>query len=336
VFLQAAEQSRTPPPATRSIAILERGATTLERSFPVHLALVRFLIEGGLWRRAEERAVRAAELGPLDPEIRYLVGFCRMRQDRDREAIEALEQSLALGETIPARALLEQIRHSLATQEGMKEQRLSHFNVRYDGETHEAVGREVLRVLDRHYATLVQTFGHELETVVPVILYSNRSYYDATGAPAWSGGQYSHLDGRISLPIGGISGVLPADADGALLHELAHAFIHDMGGSSVPREIHEGLAQFVEGERCEGGRLSSQELAAVFTGRRNDVAAFYIGSLCFVEHLHRQRGQGGLNDLLLETRKTQSVDASFDRIYGRTFADSLGRWQADMHQRHGR
>jgi hypothetical protein len=38
----------------------------------------------------------------------------------------------------------------------MAERRLSHFNVRYDGGEHEAVGREILRALEQHYATLAR------------------------------------------------------------------------------------------------------------------------------------------------------------------------------------
>ena len=43
----------------------------------------------------------------------------------------------------------------------MTEQQLAHFHVRYDGAAHEGVGREILRVLERHYATLSGTLDHQ-------------------------------------------------------------------------------------------------------------------------------------------------------------------------------
>ncbi len=334
VFLRAAELNRGPS-ASGALPILERAVEALPTSFVLLLALAQVQTETGLWPSAETSAQAALSLRPKAHDALLLLGFILMRQDRDREAKEALEASLALHDDPRARALLEQVKHSMDTQRGMTEQRLSHFNVRYDGEAHESMGREVLRVLERHYVTLVQAFSHELRTVVPVILYTNRGYYDATGAPAWSGGQYSHLDGRVSLPIGGVGSQLPADAERALLHELAHAFIHDMGGAAVPREIHEGMAQWMEGERCEGGRFSAQDLQAVAAGRRNDVAAFYIASLCFVEHLHRERGQGGLNDFLASLRETSDVERSFGRVYGRTFSASVSTWRNAMRRQHG-
>lgn len=333
LFVRAAELHKQPPPATAAMEILERATLALSSSFVVRFSLAQLETEASLWPKAERSASIAVSLNPSAPEPLALLGYLLMRQDRDREALEALQASLELREDARTRALLEQVTRSLAAQKGMTEQRLSHFHVRYDGDTLEAVGREVLRALERHYVTLVLTFSHELETTVPVILYTNRSYYDATGAPAWSGGAYSHLDGRISLPIGGVTGGLPVDADRALIHELAHAFVHDMGGPAVPREIHEGIAQLLEGEKCEGAR-PSQDLQIVAAGGRNDVGGFYLAALCFAEDLHRQRGQAGLNDLLHEIRSTRNIDQAFDRVYGRTYSASVAAWRADMRRRH--
>ncbi len=63
------------------------------------------------------------------------------------------------------------------------------------------MGREILRVLDRHFALLVRTLDHEPEARIPVILLSRESYAAATGAPGWSGGLYDSFDGRVRIPI---------------------------------------------------------------------------------------------------------------------------------------
>ena len=103
---------------------------------------------------------------------------------------------------------------------------------RYDGEEHEAVGRAVLRVLDRHYATLVRTLDHQPGSPIAVILLSRESYAAATGAPGWSGGLYDSFDGRVRIPIGGLTPALTPEMDDTLLHELTH--LHSRISSNLP------------------------------------------------------------------------------------------------------
>ena len=109
----------------------------------------------------------------------------------------------------------------------MAERRLAHFNVRYDGEEHEAVGREILRALERHYATLASALDYEPTNTITVILFTKEGYYNASGAPAWSGGVYDNIDGRIRVPVGGLTSSLTPDMDQTLIHELTHAFVAD-------------------------------------------------------------------------------------------------------------
>ena len=87
----------------------------------------------------------------------------------------------------------------------MTEQQLSHFHVRYDGDAHEDVGREILRALERHYATLAGALDHQPPADHPGDpLLASRPTTTPAGAPAWSGGVFDHLDGRIRVPIGGL------------------------------------------------------------------------------------------------------------------------------------
>ena len=197
-----------------------------------------------------------------------------MRQDRNREAVELLNGFLATTEDAEARALLARIQHDSAAEKSLSEAKLAHFHVRYDGEAHEDVGREILRLLDRHYATLARSFDHEPGQPIPVILLSRESYYDATGAPAWSGGQYDSFDGRVRIPIGGLSAALTPELDQTLVHELTHSFVNDLSGGAAPRELHEGLAQYMEGRRI--AQLDSDRLRALANGQLAGVARLLL------------------------------------------------------------
>jgi hypothetical protein len=216
----------------------------------------------------------------------------------------------------------------------MREQKLARFNVRYDGTAHDDVGREILRTLERHYATLARVLDHEVKAPIPVVLFTEQSYYDATGAPAWSGGQYDHFDGRVRIPIGGLTPALTSDIDDVLIHELTHAFVADRSGGKAPRDIHEGLAQYMEGKRI-ARLLSDEQATALASGRVTGVGGFYLGALAFVEYLIAVRGQGGVNDLLKAMAETGDVDEAFRGVYGRDHEGTSEAWRRRFRQQQG-
>jgi hypothetical protein len=103
----------------------------------------------------------------------------------------------------------------------------------------------------------------------------------------------------------------------------------------APRDIHEGLAQFVEGKRVETV-LGATGLAQLSEGRISGVSAFYLSALAFVEQLAAERGQGGINELLRLMGETGGVDEAFRRVYGRDHAQATQAWAARLRQQHSR
>ena len=260
-------------------------------------ALVDLLLERSDWAGAETAVREWLALVPRDPDALRALAFALLRQDRNREAEEALVASLDVRDEPTTRALLTRIRAGMASERGMTEQHLAYFHVRYDGEAHEEVGRAILRALERHHSTLIRTFDHQPTATIPVILFTRQGYYDSTGAPAWSGGHFDSLDGRIRVPIGGLTASLTPDMDETLVHELTHAFVNDRTRGMAPRDLHEGLAQYMEGKRA-AAVFSPAQLQALAAGRSAGVGGFYAEALSFVEFLIAERGQGGINDLL--------------------------------------
>jgi tetratricopeptide (TPR) repeat protein len=297
-------------------------------------ALADVLLESSDWPGAEAAAREWLAFAPRDPDALRSLAFALLRQDRNREAEEALVASLDVREEPMARALLARIRSGMASEKGMTEQQLAYFHVRYDGEAHEDVGRAILRALERHHSTLVRTFDHKPAATIPVILFSRQGYYDSTGAPAWSGGHFDGLDGRIRVPIGGLTASLTADMDETLVHELTHAFVNDRTRGVAPRDLHEGLAQYMEGKRA-AAVFSPAQLQAMAAGQAAGVGGFYAESLSFVEFLIAERGQGGINDLLRAMAETGSVDEAFRQVYGRDAQGSRRAWRDRIRQRYG-
>jgi hypothetical protein len=230
--------------------------------------------------------------------------------------------------------MLDRIRKGLTDEKGMAERQLAHFHVRYDGDAHEDVGREILGALERHYATLARTLDHEPQAPVPVILFSRQAYYDASGAPAWSGGAFDSTDGRIRIPIGGLTSSLTPDMDETLLHELTHAFVADLSRGLAPRDIHEGLAQYMEGRRLNQ-TLTEAQITGLADGRFAGVSGFYLAALAYVEHLIALRGMGGMVELLRAMGETRSVDKAFVQVHGQDQKASRLAWAQKLRAQYG-
>jgi tetratricopeptide (TPR) repeat protein len=300
----------------------------------VWLVLMAVARDASDWPRAEGAARSALALDARLAAAWEGLGYALMRQDRNTEAAEALTTAVELRPHAGTQALLDRVRAGLANEKGMTEQQLSHFHVRYDGDAHEAVGREILRALERHYATLVGTLDHQPQATIPVILFTRAAYYNASGAPAWAGGNYDGVDGRVRIPIGGLTAGLTPDMDNTLLHELTHAFVYDRSRGVAPREVHEGLAQYMEGHRITS-RLSAEEMQWLADGRIQGVPGLYHGALSYVEYLLALRGMGGMNDLLKAMGDTGNADEAFKQVHGQTFAATQKAWRQRLRQQHG-
>ena len=334
VLLSAASRAKDARRFDAAATLTERALTIAPQSpRPRRMQLGLRLLTGD-WPGAEQAGRALLALSPADAEAARGCAYALLRQDRIREAVDLLAGFLSAHEDGETRTFLAKIQHDQAVEKSLEEAKLAHFHVRYDGEAHEDVGREILRVLDRHYATLARSFDHEPGQPIPVILLSKQGYYDATGAPAWSGGQYDSFDGRVRIPIGGLTAALTPDLDQTLIHELTHSFVADLSGGVAPRELHEGLAQYMEGRRI--AQLEPERLRALADGQlRGSVSGFYLGSLGLVEDLVGQRGAGGLNDLLRAMSTSGNADQAFRSVYGSDFA-TLQRQAAErLRRRYG-
>jgi hypothetical protein len=122
--------------------------------------------------------------------------------------------------------------------------------------------------------------------------------------------------------------------DQTLIHELTHAFVADRTRGIAPRELHEGLAQYMEGKRVES-LLTPRQLTALADGRVGGVMGFYFGALSFVEYLIANRGMGGINDLLKAMGETGNVDEAFRQVHGTTLRGAEQAWEQRFKQQYG-
>jgi tetratricopeptide (TPR) repeat protein len=333
-LFSTADQDRRARRYESAAAGLRKAADLRPADPAAPLALASLFVETSDWSAAETAARDALRIQPHNADALESLAFALFRQDRNREALDVLREAIDLRPSASASSLLARIEKQLQDEDGMTEQRVAHFDVRYDGEAHADVGREILRGLERHYATLAGTFDHQPKATIAVILFTQQAYYDAAGAPAWSGGAYDNFDGRIRIPVMGLDASLTPEMDGTLIHELTHAFIYDISHGVAPRNFHEGVAQYMEGKRL-ASMLGPRQLTALANGRMGGVWGFYLGSLSFAEYLFGVHGQGGINEVLRAMGDTGDLDQAFRTVYGQDYSATMQAWNDRFRQQYG-
>jgi hypothetical protein len=133
---------------------------------------------------------------------------------------------------------------------GFEERRYDRFNVMYQGRQDEALAAEATRHLNSAFWRIGQKLGTYPPNPVVVILYTEKQFRDMTRAPEWSNGQY---DGRIRVPVAGATHN-SREFEKVLTHELTHAMIASLAPDGVPNWLHEGMAQFFDGEDVAAAR----------------------------------------------------------------------------------
>jgi Peptidase MA superfamily len=153
---------------------------------------------------------------------------------------EAVDSSRVNGGRAPvgsAASARESVAHS-----SFVERPSTHFRMLFEGSAQQSIGDHVARVLEKEYSRIGRTLNTVPAETLTVILYTNRTFQDATRSPSWAGGSY---DGRLRIAVGG-SLSLP-DLDRVVAHELVHAFVASAASQRVPAWLNEGLATFLEG-----------------------------------------------------------------------------------------
>ena len=325
VHLRAAGQARAARRLPAAAEHLRRVAAVAPEA-AVEIDLVMVLLEQGRWADAEREGRSLWSHRSEDAAGPLAVAFALLRQDRAAEAHEAAQAAREVEDSERVRRMLALIQGQLASEQGMSEARHWHFHVLYEGAPNLELGRAVADRLESHYADLASLFEYEPTSTIPVILFTKERYHAVTGTGHWSGGAYSAQDGRIRIPAGGLSAAALGEIDSTLRHELVHVFVDERTGGAAPRFLHEGLAQYVEGERVTS-LLNMDTLAALADGRLDGVGGFYAEALSFGEYLVQLAGQRGVNDLLEAIGEARDADAGFRKVYGVDYKKIRADWR---------
>jgi tetratricopeptide (TPR) repeat protein len=263
-----------------------------------------------------ERAVRSA---PDSPDALTVLGYVQFAADRTQDAIRSWKHSLELRPDATVQKYLEKAQRDATAEADYTEHESSHFTLKYEGkQTSEALRGQLLATLEAEYDDLVRELGIAPRNSIPVVLYTEQSFFDVTQAPSWSGAVF---DGKLRIPINGLTSVTPELAR-VLKHELAHSFIRQLSGGRCPQWLNEGIAQAVEPKQIAHGRL----LADLFRDQREiplnalegsfmqfsstQATVAYEESLAAVQYISETYGMSDLQRILERLGQGSSTEAA--------------------------
>jgi cytochrome c-type biogenesis protein CcmH/NrfG len=263
-----------------------------------------------------ERAVRAA---PDSPDALTVLGYVQFAADHTAEAIRTWKHSLELRPDATVQKYLEKAQRDATAEADYTLHESSHFTLKYEGkQTSEALRGQLVATLEAEYDDLVRELGIAPRNSIPVVLYTEQSFFDVTQAPSWSGAVF---DGKLRIPINGLSSVTPELAR-VLKHELAHSFISQLSGGRCPQWLNEGIAQAVEPKQVSHGQL----LAELFRTQREiplnalegtfmqlssaQATVAYEESLAAVQYISDTYGMSDLQRILERLGQGSSTEAA--------------------------
>lgn len=314
--------------ADEAILLFRQGLRQTPSAPPLLKGLGVAAIHAG--RSAEAlRALEQAVSAEFDPHAALLLARLYDQRDEPREALRHLRAVLEREPTHEAaRSLLEKVERERRAESEFRRDTSPHFLVKYraaDGETR----RRVVRHLETAWERLGAQLHYRPVARLTVVLYEEAQFRDVTRVHRGVTGLF---DGKIRLPVGG---ALPPDAslERLVVHEYAHAAIHDLSRGRAPRWLQEGLAQVLEGAVAERGLRAPGTLTVAALEALVDDAdpararAGYDIALWVVEDLLNRRGMGAMRDLLVRLGRGETIAAATASVYGVRLGELESQWR---------
>jgi len=282
--------------------------------------------------RAEEALVplEAATRTDSDAEVRLLLAHLYDRRDDAPRALEHLRAVLgAEPGHEAARRLLDKVEREARAEAGFRREVTPHFVVKWRAAGDADARRALLAGLTTARERVVAQLGEAPRERVTVILYDAAQFQEVARVHGWVTGLF---DGKIRLPAGG---ALPPrrELERILVHEYAHATIHDLARGRAPRWLHEGLAQALEGATPDPmlrvpGRptlagleelLGDADPARARTG--------YDVALWVVQDLLDRGGTPAMRRLMARLGGGETIATAVPAVYGLSLTELEHQWR---------
>lgn len=208
----------------------------------------------------------------------------------------------------------------------------------------ESLENRIAAVLDRHRSFLgAKRHGRPL-----IILARDRDQFQEAlrhygGKPAEDWATAVAFPAKAVVILDGHHlGRHPITSVETLSHEIAHVVLHEAGGK-LPRWYHEGLAQWLAGQRLTiqtrkllsifsrtGGSISFEELDSFLPMRHTEATLLYGQCLSFVRFLSMRWGNGVHQKILERTLEGVEFNTAFREVTGVELLEAESSWRATL------
>src|SRR5580658_4388578 len=309
----------------------ERTALTYAPEEPALLMNVAYLhLRRSEYKQSLDYLERARRVAPENADVAKLAGWAYYGMNKMDQAVAEWKRALALRADPEVQAALDKAQRDRREEEGYKENESAHFTLRYSGAAEPALAREVLHTLESHFSAIESELNFTPPDSIGVVLYTQEAFTDITRAPGWVG---ALNDGRIRVPVQGLTGVTP-ELSRVLKHELTHSFVGQKTRGHAPTWIQEGVAQWMEGRRSTsnaGALIDAASQGAIpslgafegsWMGLSGNSASFaYAWSLAVVESIIDSGGVSDISRLLERVATAPSTEAAAQETLHDSYAD---------------
>ena len=199
----------------------------------------------------------------------------------------------------------------------------------------------MLTALETIYRQLSSNLFEQAPETVTVVIYPDKSYFDVTQAPRWTG---AINDGKIRIPTKGLN-AMTDQVKAVLTHELVHSFIGLVSHGDCPTWFNEGVAQMQEGRSADSSKQGLIDMAhqnqlaplASLRGSFSELssqAAYlaYLQGLSAVEYLVSQKGMSILRNIFSLMAQNYNFENAFKSATGKALVDFEKSWRESLGQ----
>ena len=324
----------------------ERTALTYAPEEPALLMNVAYMhLRRSEYKQSLDYLERARRAAPENADVAKLAGWAYYGLNKIDQAVAEWKRALALRPDPEVKAALDKAQRDKQEEESYKENESNHFTLRYNGAAEPALARDVLRTLEGHFSAIESELNFSPPDSIGVVLYTQQAFADITQAPGWVG---ALNDGRIRVPVQGLSGVTP-ELSRVLKHELTHSFVGQKTRGHAPTWIQEGLAQWMEGRRSggntsvlaqfrkDGNAPPLGELEGSWMGLPRDAAGYaYAWALANIEYIVQTDGMGDMERILDRIGSGSSTEAALREVLHRDYNDLMQSTAEYLRKTYGR
>lgn len=255
---------------------------------------------------------------PFSSQAHEWLGRSFYEEGRLTEALEAVEKAYRLEKREELKTFADKIRKEREGEKNFFEQRGMHFRIFYSPDINPQNVSKAAWTLERAYQEHRMFLGDAPKSEIPAVFYSSKDKF--TGTHDLTSNVAGIYDGKVRMPI-------PDNPDWegierTLSHELAHAFLFDVGGADIPVWVNEGLAELLatgtdrptpaldqvvkKGEK----RLAVWDLSATLKNLKNNTQATlaYDEAYSIAKFIHGRFGIFGVRRFLQAFKEGRSEE----------------------------